>query len=35
MCVWLWFQAEGAPNAALRIIIYITQERLLHLVTTL
>jgi len=35
MCVWLSFQTEDAPNAALRKTFYVTQERLLHLVTTL
>jgi len=35
MCVWLSFQTEDPPNAALRIIFYVTHERLLHLVTTL
>jgi len=29
------FQTEDAPNAALRIIFYVTHEQLLHLVTTL
>jgi len=34
MCVWLSFQTEDAPNAALRIIFYVTHKGLLHLVTT-